>query len=109
MFQKSQPETWEPKTSTKDEITVQEDLVINISSRRLTNDQTQALNKGLNYVPTNNLDMFEFTKDFHKFCRKICMKMYFADKGTGHTPPPPLQNLPFKLKVKSTFDPPPPP
>lgn len=80
-----------------------ENLVINISSKTLTSHQLQILNKGLNYVPVNSSDQFEFTKDFYRFCRKIRMKMYFADSNITKEK---ISTTPARLKARSTFDPP---
>lgn len=81
----------------------QNQLAINIASKPLTEAQTDVLNKGLNYVTTNSMDSFEFKKDFHKFCRKLRMKVFFAENKLGKKPE--QQTLPSKLKPKSTFDP----
>lgn len=77
--------------------------MINISSKPLLEDQRILLNKGLNFVPTNSLDQFEFVKDFNKLCRKIRSKIFFAEKGYQRKPTPQSS---MKLKTTSTFDPP---
>lgn len=66
-------------------------------------DQQSLLNKGLNYVPTNTLDHFEFVKDFNKLCRKIRAKIFFSDKEYQQKTTP---HVLAKLKARSTFDPP---
>lgn len=73
--------------------------MINIYSKELTREQRQVVNKGLNYVPTNTGDKFEFTKDVHRFCCKIRVKNHFYYMNKKD------RTLLSKLKSKSTFDP----
>lgn len=79
-------------------------FTINFSSKRLTEQQLNVIEKGLNFVPTYECQKFEFMTDFHKFCHKIRLKIFFADKqksdirGVDY-------NINSKLHAKSMFDP----
>lgn len=59
------------------------------------------MNKGLNYIPTFSLNKVDFLADFHKFCRTLRLKIFFAEKEINKKE----TTVPIKLRNKSKFDP----
>lgn len=59
------------------------------------------MNKGLHFVPNFKKEKFEFLVDFHQFCRKLRIKMFFANKDIKKSE----TTVPEKLRKKSKFDP----
>ncbi|XP_077112960.1 uncharacterized protein LOC143768157 [Ranitomeya variabilis] len=54
--------------------------VVNLSSRVLTEEQINVLQRGLTFSPSNNLDPFTSVKDTHLFARKLVLKKLHASK-----------------------------
>lgn len=58
----------------------------------------------MNFVPTCSIDELEFIKDFHSFCRKLRLKIHFAN-SSNISDKSKIMALPEKLRTTSTFDP----
>ncbi|XP_073422111.1 uncharacterized protein [Dendrobates tinctorius] len=50
---------------------------VNLSSHVLTTDELSVLSRGLNFVPVNRFNCFEWVKDLNLFCRKLKWKKFF--------------------------------
>ena len=60
--------------------TVQTDLVVNLSSYQLTNDEIQILSSGLKFIPTpKNINKTEVLADIKKFTRRMRLQEFFYD------------------------------
>ncbi|XP_075684577.1 uncharacterized protein LOC142652784 [Rhinoderma darwinii] len=57
-----------------------------MSSRDLSNVEISALNNGLTFSPTTNMDWFQLELDLFDFFRKIKFKVLFADKNLEARP-----------------------
>lgn len=91
---------------------------MNLSSKPLSSDCLQALEKGLSFVPTTYCNEFNVFLDFQKFFRTLRLKEFFSsnDSRLNLCPPtqhntnsPPVNNLaidPGAFHKKSTFMPP---
>ena len=72
------------KERTTKTTTVQTDLVVNLSSYQLTNDDIQILSMGLKFIPTpKNINKTEVLADIKKFSRRIRLKEFFHDKDAA--------------------------
>lgn len=90
--------------TTKKEKKKVHDLLINILSKQLHKEQTQVINKGLNYIPTFEMDRMDFLTDFYTFCCNIRLKMHFYEENKKKKTEV-EECIPKKLKRKSKFDP----
>lgn len=52
--------------------------VLNLSACTLSKGELSLLSKGLNYVPANNMDVFQTCKDVNKFIRDLTVKKDFV-------------------------------
>lgn len=55
--------------------------IINLSRRELNENETKLLKRGLKFTPTPSIDHQELKEDIHKFCRRLRLVEYFADKN----------------------------
>ena len=53
-------------------------IVVNLSSRLLTQEEKAVLSKGLKFCPTpTDIDMYEVCRDINEFLRRIRLREYF--------------------------------
>ncbi|XP_075450781.1 uncharacterized protein LOC142491850 [Ascaphus truei] len=64
--------------------------VINISGITISEGEIAVLNKGLNFAPMNNFNLFNTVIDLQKYVRKLSLKKCFASKDKSLPEPPPL-------------------
>lgn len=62
--------------------------IVNLSSYKLTRDETTVLKRGLRFCPNENLDKFELTKDLQIFAWKLILRSFYQ-KQRVHTDPSP--------------------
>ncbi|KAJ1127875.1 hypothetical protein NDU88_006268 [Pleurodeles waltl] len=82
----------EPNIKTPDK-----NLVVNLSTRQLTKEEVNVLNRGLGFVPTPDEDLFRLHIELAQFFRKIRHQFFFKDRPVE---PPPRDS---GLKKPSTF------
>lgn len=73
-------------------------VLINLSDKVLTTNQLSVLSKGLNFVPTYEVDSFEVKTELFRFFRKIKLRYMFKDSKTQEL------SIPV-FKKKSKFNP----
>ena len=56
--------------------------IINLSSKTLTEDHINVLNKGLSFVPTNSVNEFDVEVDMFKFFRNVKLREFFDKSDT---------------------------
>lgn len=59
-----------------------EDIVVNLSSRSLSQEEHGILNLGLGYVPTPRYNAFRTRVDLFKFTRLLKLKSFFGETDT---------------------------
>ena len=77
--------------------------VVNISSRKLTQEEVQVLELGLNFCPSvKHFNKEQLADDFYWFIRRLKLREYFHEESNSNTPTPTPHADQCDLKWKQT-------